>query len=469
MTPGERAMLEVQSSYGFKHKDCKLEPPAGVRPEDPLRVDVQLASFYPGDGVKAVGPNNEVVKRVLQAGEGWETPRPPFEVSAQVTLRLLHTAGKAEEGRQYFATPAEKPLTAILGSGELSEGLELALSSMARGEEALAYFPAELALAGRLAPAPPLQEVEGTGAWVEARLHLIDFVQVRDMTGDGQVVKKIVKKGRGEFPVDCPLEDSTVQVHYRVLRQETGECVLDTRQAADGDSPGQPIEFDTGMGQAPEALDMAVRLMLEGEVSSVRSSWRYSYQGRQDVPQGLPEGSSVEFEVELVGFQHEPNWASLGPADKLERAARWKEQGNALYKQGRYKYARTKYQKAMRVVERAMDLEGEDQFAQADAVKLACLLNLAQVALKEESFGEALTFCNKALEVDMEHAKAYLRRAAAQAALGEFDLAREDLSIAAQLQPSMAEECEREVRRLAAREVQAAQKQKREFRNFFDR
>ena len=50
-----------------------------------------------------------------------------------------------------------------------------------------------------------------------------------------------------------------------------------------------------------------------------------------------------------------------------------------------------------------------------------------------------------------------------------FLQAREDLSIAAQLQPSMAEECEREVRRLATREVQAAQKQKREFRNFFDR
>jgi hypothetical protein len=47
--------------------------------------------------------------------------------------------------------------------------------------------------------------------------------------------------------------------------------------------------------------------------------------------------------------------------------------------------------------------------------------------------------------------------------------AREDLSIAAQLQSSMAEECQRELRRLAAREVQAAQKQKQEFRNFFDR
>jgi hypothetical protein len=30
--------------------------------------------------------------------------------------------------------------------------------------------------------------------------------------------------------------------------------------------------------------------------------------------------------------------------------------------------------------------------------QVACFLNLAQCALKEESFGEALSFCNKALE-----------------------------------------------------------------------
>jgi hypothetical protein len=35
------------------------------------------------------------------------------------------------------------------------------------------------------------------------------------MTGDGGVVKRTVRKGRGEFPVDCPLEDSRVRVHLR--------------------------------------------------------------------------------------------------------------------------------------------------------------------------------------------------------------------------------------------------------------
>lgn len=40
-------------------------------------------------------------------------------------------------------------------------------------------------------------------------------LQVRDMTSDGGVVKRTVRPGRGEFPVDCPLEDSLVRVHYR--------------------------------------------------------------------------------------------------------------------------------------------------------------------------------------------------------------------------------------------------------------
>lgn len=41
--------------------------------------------------------------------------------------------------------------------------------------------------------------------------------QVRDMTGDGGVVKRIACKGQGEFPIDCPLEDSRVQVHLRCV------------------------------------------------------------------------------------------------------------------------------------------------------------------------------------------------------------------------------------------------------------
>ncbi len=38
--------------------------------------------------------------------------------------------------------------------------------------------------------------------------------QIRDLTGSGEVTKRRIKEGVGEFPVDCPLEDCAVRVHY---------------------------------------------------------------------------------------------------------------------------------------------------------------------------------------------------------------------------------------------------------------
>jgi hypothetical protein len=124
---------------------------------------------------------------------------------------------------------------------------------------------------------PNLQDANGS--WNAIR------VQVRDMTGDGSVVKRRIRDGRGEFPVDCPIEDSSVRVHYRwrsrlphaarsqsyestrlasaccpavcgplyagawllcgfrVIEPESGRTLLDTR-GQDGAAPA--VEFQTG-------------------------------------------------------------------------------------------------------------------------------------------------------------------------------------------------------------------------------
>lgn len=59
----------------------------------------------------------------------------------------------------------------------------------------------------------------------------------------------------------------------RVLRQDTGECVLDTRAGDEGGGEAPPVEFDTGMGQAPE-------VRLAGVVAASwldRSTWHSQY------------------------------------------------------------------------------------------------------------------------------------------------------------------------------------------------
>lgn len=35
------------------------------------------------------------------------------------------------------------------------------------------------------------------------------------MTGNGEVMKRRIKEGRGQFPMDCPMADSRLQIHYR--------------------------------------------------------------------------------------------------------------------------------------------------------------------------------------------------------------------------------------------------------------
>lgn len=65
--------------------------------------------------------------------------------------------------------------------------------------------------------------------------------------------------------------------------------------------------------------------------------------------------------------------------------------------QGKTKLARIKYQKAIKLVDRAFELEGEEQVAAASQLKASCLLNLARCAEREQEWGEALGWCNKAI------------------------------------------------------------------------
>ncbi len=90
-----------------------------------------------------------------------------------------------------------------------------------------------------------------------------------------------------------------------------------------------------------QAVDQSVRLMLRGEIAAVKSTWRYSYQGRDDAPAGVSPDSDLEFELELVDFESEPNWTTLDAEQKLQRAQKWREQGNTIYKQVRAWQSRT--------------------------------------------------------------------------------------------------------------------------------
>ena len=62
--------------------------------------------------------------------------------------------------------------------------------------------------------------------------------------------------------------------------------------------------------------------MTPGEVSLITSTSQYAYDGRPDRPPGVPEGAKVEWEVELISFQKQPDWERAEPDAKIKHAGK---------------------------------------------------------------------------------------------------------------------------------------------------
>ncbi|KAM3201341.1 hypothetical protein P3L10_033704 [Capsicum annuum] len=80
---------------------------------------------------------------------------------------------------------------------------------MPRGEKAVIYVKSQYYSESTLMPV-----VEGVDE-VHFEVELVHFIQVRDVLGDGRLIKRRIHDGRGEFPMDCPLQDSLLSVHYQ--------------------------------------------------------------------------------------------------------------------------------------------------------------------------------------------------------------------------------------------------------------
>ena len=84
----------------------------------------------------------------------------------------------------------------------------------------------------------------------------------------------------------------------------------------------------------------------------------------------------MEFEVTLLDFDRQPNWHAMGADDKIARAELLKEQGNKIYRLGPPQYARAaaKWQKALKLLDNAFDIETDEQARSSYCCLLRALL-----------------------------------------------------------------------------------------------
>jgi hypothetical protein len=375
-----------------------------------------------------------------------------------------HTSARAAQPQP--SPSAAQPATALwaparevrwaLGAGRVPPALEAAVSSMRPGERAAVWCSPACALRPSAAlPQLPASAPDG----VEYTLTLTSMLQVRDLHGDGSLLKRRTHPGRGDFPVDCPIHDCVVRVHvatYAAPSTPDGARTLlsDTRAPGGDEEGGCAAEFELATGAQPPGLEAALRLMLPGERAHVRAAARHAYDatppGRWSRPHGLPEGAAVEWEVTLLGFARPVNWYQASTEDILAEARAAKDAGVALYKSGKWALARARFEALAAKLSGLRGLEGEEEEAAA-ALRCACLLNAAAAAQKLGDHADAVARCTEVLtKLDASAPKAHFRRAVSRIALGDWCGAEEDLAATREADPAAAADCDRQAAKLKA-------------------
>eukprot|EP00296_Roombia_truncata_P000085 JP435744.1.p1 GENE.JP435744.1~~JP435744.1.p1 ORF type:complete len:485 (+),score=111.09 JP435744.1:3-1457(+) len=290
-----------------------------------------------------------------------------------------------------------------------------------------------------------------------------------DVTGDGGVLKKIIREGSGE----CPFPMSEVEVHYVGTLESDGSKFDSSRDRND------TFKFQIGKGSVIKAWEQGVATMKVGELAVFTCKPDYAY-GERGSPPKIPAAATLVFEVELFGFKEKQKekW-EMSAKERYEFALSRKEEGNALFKSQDYTAAGSSYSQAVDYLEYVEgDSDSEDEApaepptkitkVEIDAVRLPSLLNLAAANLKTENFAEAEKAAGKALTIDSNNIKALFRRGQALVSLGNLDEAKVVLNKAKEVDPGN-KDVQNQLALISKKIKEQKQKEKAMFGGFFNK
>ncbi|KAJ6332214.1 hypothetical protein OIU76_010576 [Salix suchowensis] len=196
-------------------------------------------------------------KKIVTKGVSWQTPFPGDEVE-------VHFNGYIEDGASLESSrDKEVPFKFKLGQGEVIKGWDEGVATMKSGERAVFTVPPNLAYGE--AGSPPLIPPNATLVF---DIEMLSWISIRDLTGDGGILKKIIMEGEGWA---TPRDGDEVLVKYEA-RLETGMLVSKSEEG---------VEFHIGDGYLCPALSRGVKTMRKGEKAelAVRLSYGFIQKG----------------------------------------------------------------------------------------------------------------------------------------------------------------------------------------------
>ncbi|CAN4109016.1 unnamed protein product [Withania somnifera] len=228
-------------------------------------------------------------KKILRKGNSWKTPSPGDEI-------LVHYRLKLQDGEFLDSTHGRgKPFTFKLGQGEVIKGWDEGIATMKKSEIAIFTIPPNLAY-GEIG-SPPLIPPNSTLIF---EIELVSWNSIRDISGDGGILKKIIKEGEGWA---TPRELDEVLVKY-VASSAEGKILS---KSDDG------VEFSLLEGYLYPPMKKSVKTMRKGEIAELTVKPAYYFGNSSFDGDGigiLQSHSHLIIHLELI------SWKSV--VDKME-------------------------------------------------------------------------------------------------------------------------------------------------------
>ncbi|KAJ3688541.1 hypothetical protein LUZ61_017705 [Rhynchospora tenuis] len=409
MKKGENAIFTIPAALAYGESGS----PPTIPPNATLQFDVELLSW---SSVKDICKDGGIIKKIIKEGEKWENPKDPDEVLVKYEARLENgTVISKSDGVEF-----------TVKDGYFCPAIAKAVKTMKKSEKVILTVKPQYGFGEKGRPASGEEGAVSANANLHIDLELVSWKTVTEIGDDKKIIKKILKEGEG---YEKPNEGAVVKVK---LIGKLQDGTVFTKKGHDGEE----FEFKTDEEQVIEGLDRAVMSMKKGETALVTIPPEFAFsstESKQDLAV-VPANSTVIYEIELVSFVKEKESWDLNNAEKIEAAGKKKDEGNALFKSGKYVKASKRYEKAAKFIEFDSSFSDEEK-KESKLLKISCNLNNAACKLKLKDYKEAGKLCTKVLELDGRNVKALYRRAQAYINTADLDLAEIDIKKALEIDP----------------------------------